>query len=70
MTDKAVFMLEMSVGDLAFIYQIARRDKKTVNEWIMGCIMEKLEKLQEEWLAAQKLVSPSNPKEEEKRGEK
>ncbi|MEM4429645.1 MAG: hypothetical protein QXM08_00595 [Thermofilaceae archaeon] len=47
--DEVVVLLRMSGGDYALIYQIARREKKTVNEWITSAILEKLERLQEEW---------------------
>lgn len=51
--DEVIALIRMSGGDYALIYQIARNEKKTVNEWIMSCILEKLEKLQEEWRARQ-----------------
>ncbi|MEM1868551.1 MAG: hypothetical protein QXY41_06040 [Thermoproteota archaeon] len=47
--DEVIVLLRMSGGDYALIYQIARSEKRTVNEWIMSAILEKLEKLQEEW---------------------
>ena len=47
--DKAILLLEMSVGDLALIYQLARNEKKGVNEWVMNCVMERVERIQEEW---------------------
>jgi len=47
--DEVIVLLRMSGGDYALIYQVARSEKKTVNEWIMSAILEKLEKLQEEW---------------------
>ncbi|MEM2163720.1 MAG: hypothetical protein QXR62_04770 [Candidatus Bathyarchaeia archaeon] len=75
--DRVIFMLEMTAGDLALIYQLARNDRMTVNEWIMKCIMEKVEKLQEEWQMKQKIkpLSPGNSqpqpgREEESAGEK
>ncbi|MEM1522296.1 MAG: hypothetical protein QXU69_04680 [Thermofilaceae archaeon] len=47
--DEVVVLLRMSGGDFALIYQVARKEKKTVNEWIMSAILEKLERLQEKW---------------------
>ncbi|MEM1681065.1 MAG: hypothetical protein QXZ56_07655 [Sulfolobales archaeon] len=47
--DEVIVLLRMSGGDYALIYQVARSERKTVNEWIMSAILEKLEKLQEEW---------------------
>jgi len=65
--DEVLFQLRMSAGDLALIYQIARGDKKTVNEWIMSCILERLEKLQEEWrISRNVLMQTDQSKPEEK----
>lgn len=47
--DEVIVLLRMSGGDYALVYQIARSEKKTVNEWIMSAILEKLERIQEEW---------------------
>ncbi len=47
--DEVIVLLRMTGGDYVLVYQIARSEKKTVNEWIMSAILEKLEKLQEEW---------------------
>lgn len=62
--DRAVLMVEMSVGDLALIYQLAKNDKTTVNDWIMRCVMEKVERLQEEWQMKQR-IKPASPKHDE-----
>jgi len=53
--DEVIALIKMSGGDYALIYQIARNERKTVNEWIMTCILEKLERLQEEWRVKQKI---------------
>lgn len=50
-----IALIRMSGGDYALIYQIARNEKKTVNDWVMSCILEKLERLQEEWRIKQKI---------------
>ncbi|MEM0261745.1 MAG: hypothetical protein QXN17_03725 [Nitrososphaerota archaeon] len=47
--DEVIALIRMSGGDYALIYQVARSERRTVNEWIMSAILEKLEKLQEEW---------------------
>ena len=47
--DEVIVLLRMTGGDYVLVYQVARSEKKTVNEWIMSAILEKLEKLQEEW---------------------
>ncbi|MEM4975853.1 MAG: hypothetical protein QXT64_00840 [Desulfurococcaceae archaeon] len=47
--DEVIVLLRMSGGDYVLIYQVARSERRTVNEWIMSAILEKLEKLQEEW---------------------
>lgn len=48
--DEVIALIRMSGRDYALIYQIAMSEKKSVNEWIMSAILEKLEKLQKEWL--------------------
>ncbi|MEM2196404.1 MAG: hypothetical protein QW290_04935 [Sulfolobales archaeon] len=53
--DEVIALVRMSGGDYALIYRIARNERKTVNDWIMSCILEKLEKLQEEWMIKQKI---------------
>jgi len=53
--DEVIALIRMSGGDYALIYQIARNEKKTVNDWVMSCILEKLERLQEEWRIKQKI---------------
>jgi len=56
--DEVIVLLRMTGGDYVLVYQVARSEKKTVNEWIMSAILEKLEKLQEEWRnKSQKLES-------------
>ncbi|MEM2168167.1 MAG: hypothetical protein QXR74_07380 [Candidatus Bathyarchaeia archaeon] len=62
--DRAILMVEMSVGDLALIYQLAKNDKTTVNDWIMRCVMEKVERLQEEWQMKQR-IKPAASKPDE-----
>jgi len=47
--DEVIVLLRMTGGDYVLVYQVARSERKTVNEWIMSAILEKLEKLQEEW---------------------
>lgn len=63
--DKVIFMLEMNVGDLALIYQLSRNDKLSVNEWIMKCVLEKIERIQEEWMIKQKIKPEIQPQGDE-----
>lgn len=45
--DRAIYLLELSVADLALLYQLARAEKKTINQFILEAVVEKIEKIQE-----------------------
>ncbi|MEM3120737.1 MAG: hypothetical protein QXG54_05155 [Desulfurococcaceae archaeon] len=60
--DEVIVLLRMGGGDYALIYQIARSERKTVNEWILTAILEKLEKVQQEWTRS-KSIKSGNEKE-------
>lgn len=52
--DEVYFPLRMKIADLLVIYNLAQRDKRDLNEWIISCIAEKVERMQNEWLEAQR----------------
>ncbi|MEM3484792.1 MAG: hypothetical protein QXI12_04150 [Candidatus Methanomethyliaceae archaeon] len=47
--DDVIVLLPISGGDYAIIYQLAKSEKRSVNDFIYRCIIEKVERLQEEW---------------------
>ena len=51
--DEAVFLLRLRVEDLALVYSLARRERMSVNEWIIRAIVEKIERVQAEVLQQQ-----------------
>ncbi|MEM1523412.1 MAG: hypothetical protein QXU69_10305 [Thermofilaceae archaeon] len=48
--DEVIVPLRMSGGDYVLIYQIARSEGRSVNEWILSCILERMQRMREEWI--------------------
>ena len=46
--DEVIYQLRLRVEDLVLIYSLARRDRMSVNEWIIKAIIEKAERIQSE----------------------
>jgi len=52
--DEVIVPVKMRVSDLIVIWNLAQREKRTVEDWIMMCVAEKVERMQEEWRSQQK----------------
>lgn len=50
MTDEVIFMLKMSATDMVVIYNIAKSERLSINEFILKAILEKIESMQNKWL--------------------
>jgi len=71
--DEVIVPIRMRIGDLVIIWQLAQRERRSVGDWIMSCVVEKVERMQEEWRMAQKVMpetSKASPKDKKKGGEK
>lgn len=64
--DEVIVPVRMRIGDLVIIWQFAQKDRRSVEEWIMGCVFEKVERMQDEWRAAQKIKVNTKKEEIEK----
>ncbi len=64
--DEVVVPIRMSGTDYVIIYNVARRERLSVGEWIMKTIIEKLEQIQMEQMKMQQ-QGGSSQKEIEKK---
>lgn len=65
--DEVILPIRMRIGDMIIIWQLAQRDKRTVENWIMNCVVEKIQRLQQESVTNQETIK-TPPAKKERRG--